>query len=111
FNIALALFWLPLTGPVAKLLEWALPDRPEPDDLGLPRYLDENAMETPSAAIASAARETLRQGDIVGNMLRLTMDVFRNDDRKLAKEVERMDDIVDRLHESIKLYLTRVSSQ
>ena len=110
FNIALALFWLPWTSPVAALLERLFPDRPEPDDQGLPRYLDENAMETPSAAIASAARETLRQGDIVGNMLRLTMDVFRNDDRKLAREVERMDDIVDRLHEAIKLYLTRVSS-
>ena len=42
-------------------------------------------------------------------MLSRTIDVFRDNDAKLARAIEADDDIVDRLHEAIKLYLTRVS--
>jgi phosphate:Na+ symporter len=111
FNLALAAVFLPLIGPMAKLLGRIWPDRPEPEDAGRARYLDPSAMETPSVAIASAARETLRLGDIVAEMLRRTMDVFRTDDRRLMREVEEMDDTVDRLQETIKLYLTKVSRE
>lgn len=111
FNLVLALVFLPLLGLVAMLLNKVMPDKPEPGDEGKPRYLDPNALDTPSVAIASAARETMRQGDVIGAMLRKTLDVFRNDDRKLLKEVERMDDTVDRLHEAIKLYVIRVSRE
>ncbi len=111
FNLALAVIFLPLIGPMAKLLARLWPDRPEPEDASRPRYLDPSAIETPSVAIASAARETLRLGDVVAEMLRKTMDVFRTDDRRLLREVENMDDIVDRLQETIKLYLTKVSRE
>ncbi|MHA1571583.1 MAG: Na/Pi cotransporter family protein, partial [Alphaproteobacteria bacterium] len=40
-----------------------------------------------------------------------TIEVFRRDDEKLARQVEANDDAVDQLHESIKLYLTKVSSE
>lgn len=111
FNLALALAFLPLTGPLAALARRLMPDRPAPADEGRPRYLDPEAIETPSVAIASAARETLRQGDVVAAMLRQSLEVFRTDDRKLLKEVEAMDDTVDSLHEAIKLFLTRVSRE
>ncbi len=68
-------------------------------------------METPAVAIANGARETLRMGDLVAKMLGRTLDVFRNDDRKLLREIEQMDDGVDGLHEAIKLYLTEVSRE
>lgn len=111
FNVVVALVFLPLIDPVAALMRRLLPDKPQPDDEGQPRYLDPAALDVPSVAIASAARETLRQGDVIGEMLRRTLDVFRTDDRKLLKEVERMDNVIDRLHESIKLFLTRVSRE
>lgn len=111
FNVVIALIFLPLIDPAASLMRRLLPDKPQPDDEGQPRYLDPAALDAPSVAIASAARETLRQGDVVGDMLRRALDVFRTDDRKLLKEVERMDDVVDRLHESIKLFMTRVSRE
>jgi phosphate:Na+ symporter len=111
FNLVLAILFLPLLGPIAALLNKVMPDKPEAIDEGKPRYLDPNALETPSVAIASAARETMRQGDVIGAMLRKTLEVFRNDDRKLLKDVERMDDTVDQLHEAIKLYVIRVSRE
>jgi phosphate:Na+ symporter len=111
FNLALAVVFLGLTGPTARLCTRLLPDRPRGEDSGKPRYLDPGAMESPAVAIANAARETLRMGDIVSRMLRDTLEVFRNDDRKLLREVEQADNAVDDLHEAIKLYLTEVSRE
>jgi phosphate:Na+ symporter len=111
FNLALALFFLPLIGPIARFCVRLLPARSETEDGGKPRYLDPAALESPAVAIANAARETLRMGDVVARMLRDTVDVFRNDDRRLQREVEQLDDQVDALHEAIKLYLTDVSRE
>lgn len=111
FNLALAGLFILLTAPVARLCTKVLPDRPAPEEAGKPRYLDRSAMDSPAVAIANAARETLRMGDIVARMLRETLEVFRNDDRRKLREVEELDDAVDQLHESIKLYLTEVSRE
>jgi phosphate:Na+ symporter len=110
-NLAIALLFIGLIGPVAKLCLKLLPDRPLQEDPGKPRYLDARAIESPDVAIANAAREALRMGDIVERMLIQTLDVIRADDRKLLKDVEEMDNSVDALHEAIKLYLTKVSRE
>ena len=48
---------------MARLLKRLLPERVQEADPARPRYLDESALETPSLALADAARETLRMGD------------------------------------------------
>ena len=95
--------------PMAWMLVRILPERKQPADPSLPRYLDEAALETPSLAIANAARETLRMGDTVETMLRQVMTAIMTNDRKLAGEVSRMDNIVDRLTEAIKLYIAKLT--
>jgi phosphate:Na+ symporter len=109
FNIALALIFIGLLDPVAQLLTRFLPERKKPDDASAPRYLDDAALETPSLALANAARETLRMGDTVETMLRDVMTAIMANDRKLAGDVERKDNIVDKLNEAIKLYITRLT--
>ena len=74
-----------------------------------PRYLDETALESPSLALADAARETLRMGDLVETMLRKVMTALMTDDRSLVDQVSKMDNIVDRLDEAIKLYVTKLT--
>ncbi|MET4805162.1 Na/Pi cotransporter family protein [Limibacillus sp. MBR-115] len=111
FNLAVALVFLPLTGIVAKLLERLLPDVEQEEDDSRPRYLDPDAVDTPSVALASAARETLRLGDMVEQMLRQSMEVFCKDDQKLLREISTRDDDVDKLYEAIKIYLTRLSRE
>jgi phosphate:Na+ symporter len=111
FNIALAIVFLPLVGPAARLVESLLPERLGVEEPGSARYLDPTALGTPPLAIAAAARETLRMGDTLERMLRDTLKVFETDDRNLAAAVSRNDDIVDKLHEAIKLYLTQVSQE
>ncbi|WP_374301465.1 Na/Pi cotransporter family protein [Ferrovibrio sp.] len=109
FNLALALIFLPLVAPLEKLARRLLPDPPAAENAAKPRYLDKSALDTPSVALAAAARETLRLSDAVSRMLDDTMTVFSRDDAKLAKAVEQADDTVDGLHEAIKLYLTEIS--
>ncbi|MHA1565903.1 MAG: Na/Pi cotransporter family protein [Alphaproteobacteria bacterium] len=111
FNLALAIVFLPLVPFVDALCLKLLPTTIKKEDPAKPRYLDQNALDTPTAALAGAARETLRMGDLVERMLTDTIEVFRRDDEKLARQVEANDDAVDQLHESIKLYLTKVSSE
>ncbi|MGC2594593.1 MAG: PhoU domain-containing protein, partial [Xanthobacteraceae bacterium] len=109
FNVALAaLFIGPLDG-MAWLLTRILPEQKLPDDASMPRYLDDAALETPPLALSNAARETLRMGDSVETMLRDVMTAIVNNDRKLASDVSRMDNIVDRLNEAIKLYITKLT--
>lgn len=111
FNLALALVFLPLTGLVASLLARMLPESEIAESEGRPRHLEADALSTPSVALANAARETLRLGDMVESMLRQSIEVFRRDDSRLMKELSASDDEVDRLQEAIKLYLTRLSRE
>jgi len=111
FNVAIAAVFLLLLGPAARLARKLLPERPSTDDPSKPRYLDPAVIDTPALAIAAAARETLRMGDALESMLRDVLTVFKTNDRKLADDVCRRDNVVDRLHEAIKFYLTQVSRE
>ncbi len=109
FNLGTALIFIgPLDG-VARLLERLFPERARDADPARPRYLDETALETPSLALADAARETLRMGDTVEQMLRNVMAAMMTNDRALVDQVSRMDNIVDELDEAIKLYITKLT--
>jgi phosphate:Na+ symporter len=111
FNVALALVFIFLLDQLAWLLMRLLPDPLKSPDPSTPLYLDETAINTPSVALACAARETLHMGDIVESMLRKAMTALMTNDRKLAAEVSRMDNIVDRLDEAIKLYVTKMTRE
>ncbi len=111
FNLGLCVLFIGLTRPVARLVEKLLPDRPTEADPRRQRHLDESAMDMPTVALACAGRETMRMADAVETMLKRTIEAFETDDRKLTAEIERADDVVDSLHEAIKLYLTRLSGE
>jgi phosphate:Na+ symporter len=109
FNIALAVIFIGALDPVAALLVRLLPEKKQTADPAVPRYLDEAALENPPLALANAARETLRMGDTVETMLRDVMNAIISNDRKLASDVSRLDNIVDRLNEAIKLHITKLT--
>jgi phosphate:Na+ symporter len=111
FNVALAVVFIFLLDQLAWLLVRLLPDPVKSPDPSTPLYLDETAINTPSVALACAARETLHMGDVVESMLRKAMTALMTNDRKLAAEVSRMDNIVDRLDEAFKLYVTKVTRE
>ncbi|KQV97201.1 Na/Pi cotransporter family protein [Rhizobacter sp. Root1221] len=111
FNITLAVLFIGLTGPIARLVDRWLPVADTSAANTRPRHLDPVALATPSLAISCAAREALHQADIVETMLRGILPVIRNNDLQLAEQLRRMDDTVDDLYAAIKFYLTQVSRE
>ena len=109
FNLATAIMFIGVLDPLAGLLRQLLPDRAQETDPSRPRYLDESALETPSLALADAARETLRMGDLVETMLRNVMTAMMTNDRASVAQVSRMDNSVDALDGAIRLYLTKLT--
>lgn len=108
-NIVGALVFLPFVGPISALVERFMPGKGEKAEAVTPRYLDPNALDSPTEALAGAMREALRLGDRVEAMLRDTMTLLEKDELKLSRAIAQADDGVDTIHESIKLYLVKVS--
>lgn len=110
FNLAIAALFLPLVGQVNALIARVMPDQEVADDPSRPMYLDAGTLETSAVALTCATREALRMGDEVKKMLLATGTVLRTNDETLKKETEAADDLVDSLHEAIKLYLTKLNN-
>ena len=112
FNLSLAAGFLFLTDRIARLVERVFPVM---NVVGVqaaePRHLDAGALETPTLALANAARETLRIGDTIEQMLNGLLEVIRTNDEKRVEELIRLDDDVDRLYTAVKLYLTQISRE
>ena len=106
FNLALLVLFLPLLGPIGKLVALVVPE-PATSERGV-NYLDDSVLDTPAIALAAAARETLRVSDIVLRMLQGSLDALRNPSPAGRSTASSLDDDVDALNQAIKLYLTRL---
>ncbi len=111
FNLFSAVLFLPLLGPWSRLLRRLVPARLAQVDPGRPVYLNDSALEMPAVALAVAAREALRMGDVLDAMLQGGLDALHRGDRKRIAETKRMDDILDRLNSAITAYLTRIDPE
>lgn len=107
YNLIRCLILIPCAEAVARLSCLMIADSPEVDIQMKPRHLDTSALDTPALALTNAARETLRIGDVLEQMLRLYRDVLRGDHMQ-RREVRRLDDDVDVLYTAIKLYLAQI---
>lgn len=107
FNGALALAFLPSLTWGARLLR-RLYRPPEKKERFRPKFLDPRALETPALAFGQATREYLRMAEIVGEMLKDSLEVFRHQDLQLLNKVEARDDQVDILNREIRFYLARM---
>jgi phosphate:Na+ symporter len=76
-----------------------------------PRHLDTGALNTPALALANAAREVLRIGDTVEQMLQGLLRVIRTNDSDLIAGIMRLEDDIDRLYTAVKLYLSQLSRE
>ncbi|MHC8323089.1 Na/Pi cotransporter family protein [Pseudomonas sp. GB2N2] len=108
YNTVRCLILLPTVGVMARLCAWLLPERPEVNGTAKPRHLDPTALVTPSLALANAARETLRLGDLIDNMLEAMLNVLQGKHTAVTQEMRRLTDDVESLYSSIKLYLAQM---
>ncbi len=108
FNVFVALVFLPFITPGKKLICWLIPSTGEVEVFG-PKYLDKNALSTPSLAFAQASRELVRMGEIVQKMFRDCLVLFNKYDFDRVSVIEASDHQVDTLYRAIKFYLARLS--
>ncbi len=112
FNLALVLICLPLTGVVARLVEFALPlneTSGESDQFAPQSSLDERVVHIPRLALASATRELLRMGEIVEAMARPVMMMLERGTEEEIRRLQRLDADVNKIHSDIKLYIAEVN--
>ncbi|MEX5608826.1 Na/Pi cotransporter family protein [Pseudomonas protegens] len=108
YNTARCLLLLPTVGPMARLCAWLLPERPQENGCARPRHLDPTALATPSLALANAARETLRIGDLIDSMLEAMRDALQGKQTAITQELRALSDDVEALYSAIKLYLAQM---
>ncbi|MFC3396839.1 Na/Pi cotransporter family protein [Brenneria rubrifaciens] len=107
YNLIRCLILIPFTEMVARLSCMMIADSPEVDIQMKPRHLDTSALDTPALALTNAARETLRIGDVLEQMLRLYRKVLQGDPMQ-RREIRRLNDDVDVLYTATKLYLAQI---
>jgi phosphate:Na+ symporter len=109
FNIVLAVACLGLLGPAGVLLTRWFPEKVKPQaEMTRPLYLDADALETPYLALANAAREILRIGDLVDELLRLVPGALAHTDKTITEQASRLGRTLDRLEEAVKGYLAKL---
>jgi phosphate:Na+ symporter len=111
FNITLGVLFIFLTDPIGRLVTRWVPVSDDPVSQMEPRHLDRSALKTPALALSNSAREVLRIGDTVEQMLHGMLRVIRTNDSALVAGIVRLEDDIDRLYTAVKLYLTQLSRE
>jgi phosphate:Na+ symporter len=109
FNLVNTLLLIGLTRPMVRLVEWLVPAREEEQDEAQdPRYLDNDALGTPSVALALARLETVRLAYRVQLMVDAIGPATLTGTRRQLWAIADLDHGVDRLHRMIIVYLAKI---
>lgn len=109
FNLVAAAIFLPLAPLVMQVLETLIPDNnAESNRFSAPRYLDGSALETPEAALANAAAETLRMGEILERMFSTVLAAMQSKKLEPLKEIPQLDETLGAYMQSVHHYIGRI---
>jgi len=107
YNLIRCVVMVPFAGPMARLCERLIRDEPELDMRLKTKHLDTSALDTPTLALANAARESLRMGDAMEQMLDGLKKIMHGEPRE-EKALRKTADDINVLYTAIKLYLARM---
>ncbi|HVU07064.1 MAG TPA: Na/Pi symporter [Verrucomicrobiae bacterium] len=109
FNVLVAVIFLPLLGGLLAAIKKSLiPDPPNSEET--PKsFLNPEALETPSLALAHATREVLRMTDEVKIMLQNLWSAHAQNDARQVGNIRAQDDTVDEINQQLMLYLSQIS--
>ncbi|OWY01639.1 hypothetical protein B6V73_06015 [Thioclava sp. JM3] len=108
FNLGVAILSLPLIPSVLRLAGAVVADRKEMSPTRI-SALDQKGLGDPGHALGNAARELLRMGESVFEMLQPALGLFVHWDPEIAARIKRTENEVDRMHYEIKLYVARLN--
>lgn len=107
FNIANTLLFMPWVGPIVKLLEWLVPDRPYKEK---PRLtdLDVRILETPLLALEQSHKEVLKMGDGCLKMLDWCLELMNQDepDKDLGDRLRQRERVLDSVQDEVTEFVT-----
>jgi phosphate:Na+ symporter len=111
FNLILAVVFVGLLDPAARLLTRAMPERQKKsEEAAQPLYLEETVLDTPYLALTNASREALRMVDLVDAMLRRILEAATGNVPDAIKEIGRSGKALDRLQDALKAYMTQLGT-
>ena len=110
FNIISVIILLPFTKFIIKLAIKLVPEKQgEDDDHKAIKYLDDRMVETPSIAVASTLKETLRMGKKAKESLDYAMQgIMEKSQEKIDKSFKR-EKTINELQKGILNYLLKLS--
>ncbi len=112
FNVINMLLFLPFAGLLAKLVNWLIPLRPQPEpEAAKPKYLDDYYLGEPTMALERARLELKRLGDYTLEMVRDSLPALAMGTHERIHSLQQRDDDTDALHDAIVRYLGRLSQQ
>jgi phosphate:Na+ symporter len=110
FNFLLAVVAMPFLGPIARLAENFLPDRPDPmSGLESTNILQSTTVDNPGRALTVASREVLHIGETIETMLRAIPALYQTWDTPTAEAIAAKHEQVKARHQTLKLFLARLN--
>ncbi|MDU6249569.1 MAG: Na/Pi symporter, partial [Paeniclostridium sordellii] len=110
FNIVSVIILLPFSKFIIKLAVKLVPEKhTEDDDHKAIKYLDERMVETPSIAVASTVKETLRMGKKAKESLTYAIDGFVEKSQEKVDKSFKREKTVNELQKGILNYLLKLS--
>ncbi|MGB7983075.1 MAG: Na/Pi symporter [Candidatus Nanopelagicales bacterium] len=110
FNLSTALVLVWFLGPIARLLERLIPDRPTSAPSGAPVHLDDALLGTPWAALEAAREEISALGVEVETMTRSALPALAGEGLPLLERIGVMEASVDARYHHIFAFLRAVSA-
>lgn len=107
FNIANTLLFLPFVGPIVKLLERFVPNRPFKEKARL-TDLDVRILETPLLALEQSRKEILKMGEGCLKMLDWCLDLMNQDepDQALGDRLKQRERVLDSVQDEVTEFVT-----
>jgi phosphate:Na+ symporter len=105
--LATAAICIPLTKPMAKILQLMIPKKEE--EKNSYNLFDPKLLETPSIALNSVKQALLRMGGMIAKMLKTSCDGFIKNDFREFKTVYKLEKEVDLLQSNISSYIMEIS--
>ena len=108
FNLFSTLIFLLFIRQFSKFICRLVPGEEQIVDYGA-KYLDPRMLRTPAAAISGVKQELLRMASMSREMLKESLQVFKEKDLKRIKHIEQTEEIIDGLEKEIYTYLAELS--
>ena len=113
FNVCATLLLFPFANKLVRLAQITIKDKPQKlvEESKAAVTIDERFLERPAFAMEICRAKVREMADITKDSILLALDVIANYDKEKAKEVARLESLVDEYEDALGTYLVKLSSK